>query len=226
MQLVGGWLKTCLSNCKSWVQVVNIQLLVTYQPSTTPLATIFLNLLYTQSPRMDCCKSLFNVCTAHALILSCCHQYTLYLDCDFISHRKCPEGYVLQKLEEKHTEFVASKWNYSPRGGKVSFFTNLIKLYHNVGLFPKLQSGEVCESPIGWCLQHYNGNLGHLFVCDEYRRKGLAKVLVQYMCTQILNDGQIPGCMVEKENISAMSFFESLGFVESDSRYGFICLYC
>ena len=105
------------------------------------------------------------------------------------------------------------------------FITHLIKSYHSVGLFPKFESGEVSESPIGWCLEHQTGNLGHLFVREEYRRKGLAKALVQYMCTQIINDGLIPGCLVEKDNIASKSFFESFGFVESDSRYAFFCLY-
>ena len=135
--------------------------------------------------------------------------------------RRCPEGYALGKLEECHIKEVASRWKFSPPRGKELFFTSMIKHYHSVGLFLMLDSGEISESPIGWCLQYYYGALGNLFVHEDHRRKGLAKVLIRHMCTQVVNDGQIPYAFVEKENPLSISLFMSLGFVEASSRCGF-----
>ena len=135
--------------------------------------------------------------------------------------RRCPEGYVLRKLKECHVKEVASRWKYSPLGGKELFFASIIKHYHSVGLFLMLDSGEISESPIGWCLQYYYGALAHLFVHENHRRKGLAKVLIRHMCTQVVDDGQVPYVLVAKENDLSISLFTNLGFVEASSRCGF-----
>ena len=135
--------------------------------------------------------------------------------------RRCPEGYVLKKLEECHVKEVASRWNYSSLGGKELFLRSMIKDYHSVGLFLMLDSGVISESPIGWCLQYYYGALAHLFVHEDHRRRGLAKLLIWHMCVQVANDGQVPHVLVEKENALSISLFKSLGFVEASSRCGF-----
>ena len=108
----------------------------------------------------------------------------------------------------------------------MQFFRHLITHYHSVGIFQKSETGEMSQSPpIGWCLQYDYGSIGHLFVHEDHRRKGLAKVLIQHMCIQIAKDEQIPTSVVEKENTVSVSLFMSLGFVETDSWLALTCSY-
>ena len=132
---------------------------------------------------------------------------------------------MLKKLGEHHAEEIAITWktcSATPER-KIYFFTYLIKHYHSVGLFTKSETGEVSGSPIGWCLQYADGNLGHLFVQKNHRRKGLAKLLAQYMCIRIVEDGEIPIAFVKKDNHCAASLFVSLGFVKSGECIPLIC---
>ncbi len=131
-------------------------------------------------------------------------------------YRTCPEGYVLGSLEECHIEEVSVEWHRMDRDKKISLFTEAIKQHHSVGIFPTCRSGKIDKSPVGWCLQYPSGFFGHLFVHEEHRRKGLAKILVQRLCCLIKGDGEIPLTFVAKDNVKSLSLFQSLTFVQSD----------
>ncbi len=98
---------------------------------------------------------------------------------------------------------------------KISFFTEAIKQQHSFGIFLK-HSGKIDKSPVGWCLQYPSGFIGHLFVYEEHRRKGLAKILVQHICCLIKGDGEVPLAFVERDNVKSIALFQSLSFVQSD----------
>ncbi len=60
--------------------------------------------------------------------------------------------------------------------------------------------------------------MGSLFVIEEYRRKGLAKIMVQHMCKLVIEDGEIPFVSAEK------SLFLNMGFVELGNRVNLFCM--
>ncbi len=143
------------------------------------------------------------------------YKYKHYINIIFSYCRFVPGDYVLRKLEDHHLEVVSAVWEYPVCGGIIPFLTGLIKLYHSVGVFTRLPSGLISETPVGWCLQYPNGEVGSLFVIEEYRRKGLAKIMVQHMCKLVIEDGEIPFISAEKNNLKPISnmVFAELGNV-------------
>ncbi len=131
----------------------------------------------------------------------------------------------MRSLEECHIEEVSVEWSYMDRDKKISLFTKIVKQHHSVGIFQTC-SGKIDKSPVGWCLQYPSGFLGHLFVHEEHRRKGLAKVLVQHICCLIEEDGEVPLAFVEKDNIKSLSLFRSLSFIQSDFQAATLTRFC
>lgn len=126
------------------------------------------------------------------------------------TYRKCPDGFKMEKLKEDHAELIALAWEYEAPGGNVPFFKTVIRCFHNVGVF---DDSKQATAPIGWCLQYPQGHLAHLFVSEKYRKMGLAKLLVQYMCAKIAEDGEFPMAAVQKYNHNARALFQGLGFI-------------
>lgn len=103
-------------------------------------------------------------------------------------------------------------------------YRHLVKLYHSVGVFTRLPSGITSETPVGWCLQYPNGEVGSLYVVEEHRRKGLAKIMVQHMCKLVVEDGEIPFISAEKNNFKPISLFLNVGFVELGNCVNLFCM--
>ena len=125
--------------------------------------------------------------------------------------RECPTGYILKSLDENHAEFVSRYWSYTSfeDSDKVLFFKGLIKNFHSIGLF----TTDKPDQPIAWCLQYSNGQLAHLFVVEEYRRKGFATLIYQHICKVILDDGLLPEAVVDEHNNVGIVLAEKLGFI-------------
>lgn len=117
----------------------------------------------------------------------------------------------MKRLEEHHAEFIASAWKYDPPGGKLHHLKKIIKHSHCFGVFTV---SEQSSHPIAWILRYSSGYLGHLFVSEKYRRRGLGKLLTWNMCAQIIQDGGVPLVDVEKDNPTASALFQDIGFVE------------
>ncbi len=131
----------------------------------------------------------------------------------------------MRSLEECHIEEVSESWIYMEDDKKKSLFTKIVKQQHSVGIFPK-HSGKIDKSPVGWCLQYPSGFFGHLFVHEEHRRKGLAKILVHHLCCLIEEDGEVPLAFVERDNVKSLSLFRSLSFIQSDFQAAVYKLFC
>lgn len=96
------------------------------------------------------------------------------------------------------------------------FFKGLIRNFHSVGIF----TIDDTDEPIAWCLQYGNARLGHLFVLEEYRRRGFASLLYQHICKQILADGLLPEVVVDEHNDIGVVLVEKLGFLRAATHMG------
>ena len=125
--------------------------------------------------------------------------------------RMHPDGIVLKQLKEHHSDIVASAWPHSDNlPAKTSYFKSLIENYHSVGLF----SQDKPDEPIGWCVQYPYGQPGHLFITEEYRRRGFASLLLEHMCKCIRADGLTPQVNIDDYNEGSMKLMQRFGFVE------------
>ncbi|MCH4890385.1 GNAT family N-acetyltransferase [Acidaminobacter sp. JC074] len=57
--------------------------------------------------------------------------------------------------------------------------------------------------------------IGGIYTSSDYRKKGYAKMIVSALCAEILSKGNIPILAVMSDNASAISVYESLGFVRT-----------
>ena len=92
------------------------------------------------------------------------------------------------------------------------FFKSLIERFHSVGLFTE----EDEDTPVAWCMQHPFGQPAHLYVTQEYRRRGFASLLMGHMCKCIQAEGLMPEAAVEWNNNHGRKLMKKLGFVEHE----------
>ena len=78
------------------------------------------------------------------------------------------------------------------------------------------------EQPIAWCLQYSNARLAHLYVLEEYRRKGFASLLYQHICEEIMADDLLPEVVVDECNHIGINLVEKLGFIKSITHIGLV----
>lgn len=123
------------------------------------------------------------------------------------------EGFAHRRLEEVHADYIVSFWPYFnqvPSTVKISYFKTLIRNFHSVGIFNKKE----LDKPIAWCVQYPYGALGNLFVMEDYRRRGFASLIIEYMCKRIQRDGMVPYAGVTLKDDAGTKLLNKMGFVE------------
>lgn len=104
------------------------------------------------------------------------------------------------------------------QSNKIKFFEGLINNFHSIGMFTINNPAQ----PIAWCLQYSNARLAHLYVMEEYRRKGFASLLYQHICGEIFAGDLLPAVVVDEHNDIGIDLVEKLGFVKSMTHTGLI----
>eukprot|EP00731_Ephydatia_muelleri_P022152 Em0014g743a len=66
------------------------------------------------------------------------------------------------------------------------------------------------ENPVAWILTYPFGQIGHLYVLKEHRRKGLAGIVMADLCKKV--NGTVPDVMSNNEH--AIRAAKAIGFVE------------
>ena len=99
-------------------------------------------------------------------------------------------------------------------------FKSLIKRFHSVGIFTEADP----DTPVAWCMQYPIGHLAHLYVTENYRRQGLASLLVEHMGKHIQDDGLIPEAAVEWQNTQCKELMKKMGFVEYEKHINFFSI--
>ena len=133
---------------------------------------------------------------------------------------RCPEGYMIGRLEPHHAELVASNWTHSRSEHKASWIRELIEKYASAAAFPIADLSQ----PVAWILQYGQGGIGNLYTLESHRRKGLGLAVAAALCQQVMEtypDGVLPHCQTVEGNVSSYKLFEKLGFVPKCPNYYF-----
>lgn len=65
---------------------------------------------------------------------------------------------------------------------------------------------------IAWAITHDDGALGFLHVLDQYRGKGFAIEIVNFMVAKVREKNRIPFAQIEEHNTKSISLVKKLGF--------------
>ena len=96
---------------------------------------------------------------------------------------------------------------------KISRIQCLIENGHSCAVY----TSDNTNTPVSWGMQYPHGHFGHVYTLPEYRRRGLATIVVRELCKLVIADGLTPVAIVELGNpISGL--FLNLGFLEAAYR--------
>ena len=121
----------------------------------------------------------------------------------------CPEGYNIGVLRPKDAEFIHPFWNKSlldSSKDSIKAFQFMIGSLPTSAIFHTSDP----ENPVAWILTYPFGQIGHLYVLKEHRRKGLAGIVMADLCKKV--NGTVPDVMSNNEH--AIRAAKAIGFVE------------
>ena len=117
-------------------------------------------------------------------------------------------------MEEHHAKDLAQAWVYFDSvPAKTNYFQNLIKHLSSVGIF----SQNNPDTPVAWCTEYVYGPTAHLYVKEEFRRKGFASLMMKRVCELIEAKGLVPVVSVDPHNNGSQELMRKLGFVKYGS---------
>ncbi|GFR60326.1 glycine N-acyltransferase [Elysia marginata] len=122
--------------------------------------------------------------------------------------RPVPDGFYLHDLDpDLHTDYIMSTWIHS-RTHSDTYIRELIKRFPSVGLFDK---DDQC---VGLEIGTEYGTVGMLHVREEYRGRGLGKVITSQLAQKFFCVGLPVMAIVSKDNESSQPMHTSCGFKE------------
>lgn len=77
---------------------------------------------------------------------------------------------------------------------------------------PRVEAGERTPLPVAWVLTLSDGSTGALYTMPEYRRRGLAKVVVADRLAKCAGLGLRSYCHVEVTNEASERMWEGMGW--------------
>ncbi|KAK3793799.1 hypothetical protein RRG08_061933 [Elysia crispata] len=117
-----------------------------------------------------------------------------------------PDGFEARTLDpDLHTDLILSHWSHSRELAHLYIRENL-KRFPSVGLFEK--SGRCIAHEI---VTHY-GTIGCLHVDEEYRRRGLGKVVTSIMTNHYFRQGHAASCLILASNQLSLGMHTRMGF--------------
>ncbi len=129
--------------------------------------------------------------------------YRFYLPDDVVLPKINTEDIV--QLEEKDAEIVNNNWEYKDEDS-INYVKEMILRNPSIGI---KKDGKL----VSWLSVHDDGALGFVYVLEEYRRLGYAKILTIHMCDILRKQKIIPFLYIEVENEKSQNLAKSLGFV-------------
>ncbi len=99
------------------------------------------------------------------------------------------------------------------------YTASLIRSFDTTAIY--LNTDTSASNPVAWALMYPNGTIAQLYVMEEHRRKGLARIVLQEMCKKIIARGDLPQTGVVVSNHTSLALMKKCGFVAllPDSQY-------
>lgn len=153
-----------------------------------------------------------------------CDNIDIFTDVNCVNYMRCvpfqtlaqlPDNLTFRELTPDDVSVVMGNWKYSQRiKNTAQWMTEIFQdSNRSLGVF----DGDVL---IGQALIHRYGLFGALFVKTEFRRRGVAKFIVQRFCNSFLEKGIYFVLQVDRENQDGEVFFRNLKMTrESESVY-------
>jgi predicted GNAT family acetyltransferase len=110
-------------------------------------------------------------------------------------------------LERCHAQLVYDQWPYRA-GSTVEKVAEEIQELPSAGVFLKDN-----DKLVSWMMYHPPNGMSRLHTLQEYRRRGYAALVTQYLSKRVAQCGFVPFVNIDLENIASSTLFTStLGF--------------
>ncbi len=117
----------------------------------------------------------------------------------------------MRDLKPQDAKVVNDSWEYATKQS-LPYIEFQIKNCTSVGILDRN------SQLIAFCITHYHGGLGTLYVAPAHRGRGLAKTIVTLWSGKRLKQGFLANCQVVKDNQRAITLYETCGFVIKGNR--------
>jgi len=118
------------------------------------------------------------------------------------------QKYRVEKISQEHATLVDNNWKFR-NSLSMQMVEGLIQQEKLLGLFL-----PDANEPVSWITIYSYGSMGMLFTREDYRRRGLAKILVKAARDYTRSLGLVPYVHVENDNTVSARFFDQLGFTK------------
>ncbi len=135
-------------------------------------------------------------------------KYVFNQDIDVDDHSE-----TVSKLSSEDAEYIFENSKY-----KEYLSIEYIKERINNGICAGIYFNNKLAA---WALTQDDNAIGFLHVMDEHRGKGFAKILTEYMISQVRRAGLFPFSYIEQTNEPSIKLVEKLGFQKVDKVHWF-----
>ena len=112
----------------------------------------------------------------------------------------------VKSLERCHAQLVYDHWLYK-QNTTVADVADEIELLPSAGVFLKEN-----DKLVSWMMSHPPTGMSRLHTIEQYRRRGYAALVTQYLSKRVAQTGCVPFVIIVTDNEVSYKFFESMGF--------------
>ena len=116
------------------------------------------------------------------------------------------DGVYVKSLERCHAQTVYDYWPYK-EGTTVENVAKEIEELPSAGVFLKYNNKLV-----SWMMSHPPNGMSRLHTLQEFRRRGYAALVTQYLSKRTAQCGFVPFVNIDEENVASQKFFENMKF--------------
>lgn len=118
-----------------------------------------------------------------------------------------PNGVSVKNLERQHGQIVCDLWTYHRSYAVVEDVADDIERFHSVGVFI---DGE--DQPVSWVMNYPPWGISRLHTREEHRRRGYAKLAVQFLARRLAQAGYFPSLNITAGNVDSINLHTAAGF--------------
>lgn len=119
---------------------------------------------------------------------------------------RCPEGFELRRLEERHAHQINAYWPKKFHDSK-TYVSLIIGLIGGWGVF-RIADNKL----ISWAVRTTLGDIGIVQTVGEYQKQGFGSLVVMRISKSIVAEDEHPTTFVPLNHEPSQLFFEKLGF--------------